>query len=90
MLVTFHNDERGYRRWHRQYRNGFVFNHFGGSNPWDNLIHRRDCDHLWRSQDEGRRTAVRKVCSDDLAELETEADRLRGGRGGWKRCEDCR
>lgn len=88
MATRFHNDEQSYRRWLRHHRQGFVFNHFTGNNPWENLIHRRDCDHLWRPEHEGRRTAVEKWCSDDQRDLETKATELRGPEG-WKRCADC-
>jgi hypothetical protein len=90
LIASFQNDERGYRRWLRLNRPGYVFNHFGGSNPWENLLHKGDCDHLRRPEDEGRRTKVEKICSPDLRELEAEADRLRRSRAAWKRCEACR
>jgi hypothetical protein len=87
-VERFKDDERGYQRWLRTHPRGFVFNHFGGSSPDDDLMHTSRCDHLYRYEDHGRRTRVEKVCSDDLRELEAWADAERG-RSGWRRCETC-
>jgi hypothetical protein len=85
----FKGREREYRRWLRAHRlDGYVFNHFMGTNEHDNLLHKADCDHLWRPEDEGRRTAVEKVCSTDRAGLEARLNALRG-RDGWRRCGTC-
>jgi hypothetical protein len=88
MLTRFKDDERAYERWLRAHRKGFVFNHFGGSNPYENLLHASTCDHLYRFEDRGRRTRVEKICSDDVAALIAELDALRG-RAGWRRRETC-
>lgn len=85
----FHLDEDGYIAWLGGHPDGFVFNHFGGRNAADNIVHRASCVFLHRPQDEGVRTHVRKVCADDLEAVEDAATELRGGDGGWKHCGAC-
>jgi hypothetical protein len=88
VIEEFHDDEPRYAAWLRDHPDGFVFNHFGGSDPAYNVIHPSACPHLHRAGDEGRRTVYAKLCSPDLAELERKLRALRGP-GGWVRCGRC-
>jgi len=88
-MNAFENQESEYEDWLRAHTEGFVFNHFAGSNPADDVIHRSSCSFLHRERDAGARTGYAKICSDDLAEVEAEATSLRGGRDGWVRCSVC-
>ena len=62
--------------------------HFGGNNPTYNLIHNAACTFLYRPSDEGVRTNVEKICSDDLEELMNKATELKGD-SGWGCCKVC-
>ncbi len=86
---AFKGDESGYAVWLSAHPRGYVFNHFGGSIAGYNVLHRANCRWLARAVDEGRRTVVEKVCSEDFARLLEEANRLRGGVKGWKECGTC-
>lgn len=61
-----------------------MFNHFGGSNAGDNILHRVGCRSLARAREHGAETSVEKVCSDSWIEIVKEIDRLRGG--AWNQC----
>ena len=88
MLRVFKKNEDGYLLWLDENPNGFVFNHFGGNDPTYNLIHNAVCAFLYRPSDEGVRTNVEKVCSDDMEELTNKATELRGDTG-WGYCKVC-
>jgi hypothetical protein len=87
-MPEFYKDEARYEEWLRRHSDGFVFNHLGGREPGDNILHRASCPHLHRPSDEGVRTNVRKICADDQRELEATADAVQG-RGAWKGCGIC-
>jgi hypothetical protein len=89
MPQSFHLNEAGYEVWLRRHPDGFAFNHFGGRDPAYNVLHRASCPHLHRPKDEGARTNVPKLCSDDRRELEAAATAVRRGRDGWKHCSTC-
>jgi len=66
---------------------GYVLNHFGGSNPRENVVHRATCPHLHRPEDRGRRTEVPKVCGSAF-DVWAAASEL-CGRAGWTGCGTC-
>ncbi len=88
-MCVFEGDESGYAAWLRAHPHGYVFNHFGGSDARYNVLHRADCSWLARAVDEGRRTVVEKVCSEDITAIAKEANRLRAEEKGWKACATC-
>lgn len=90
MLRRFYLDEPAYAAWMREHPDGFVFNHFGGSDAAMNVVHLADCRTLRRSADTGARTRVAKICGLRREEVEAEATRLRGGADGWRWCGTCR
>lgn len=87
-MEKFKNDEVNYLAWQAAHPNAFVFNHFGGTNPAYNVLHRSTCVFLWRDSDEGSRTAVEKWCAESELELVGQAESIRG-HGMWKRCGVC-
>jgi hypothetical protein len=89
-IIRFSNQEAGYEQWLQDNKNGFVFNHYGGTNASKdmNKIHHACCRFLHRIQDEGKRTtAYPKICSSDLRELESHVVTLRGD--SWVYCKSC-
>jgi hypothetical protein len=89
-IHRFYKDDAAYESWLREHPSGFVFNYFKGGEASSayNIIHQASCSYLNRSVDEGRRTRVEKVCSDDLDELKRFADRERGTER-WDWCKVC-
>jgi hypothetical protein len=87
-MDAFKNDESGYLAWQAAHPNAFVLNHFGGTNPAYNVLHRANCVFLWRGSDDGVRTIVEKWCADSESELSSQADLILGV-GNWKRCGVC-
>jgi hypothetical protein len=88
VIRIFKHDEPGYQSWLEENPEGFVFNHLGGRDPKYNIIHNASCRHLHRPADEGVRTNVEKICSDNLEELMNKATGLRGP-AGWGCCKVC-
>ncbi|MCE9635791.1 MAG: hypothetical protein K8T90_08810 [Planctomycetes bacterium] len=88
-LVTFRNDDAGYRRWRRAHPRGYVLNLFGGADARENVLHRASCDDLTPKLINQSTTSVPKVCSDDRTAIDAEADQLRGGRDRWTICDHC-
>jgi hypothetical protein len=88
IALKFKNDEAAYSQWHELHVAGFVFNHFGGTNPRYNVMHKSNCVFLWRDKDENSRTVVEKWCAVSEAELAGHADEILGA-GGWNRCGVC-
>lgn len=89
-ILTFSNDDQGYEKWLKENENGFVFNHYGGTNASKdmNKLHQSNCRYLHRKQDEGKRTtAYPKICSSDLRDLEAQVAQLRGK--SWVYCKSC-
>lgn len=89
MIIKFRNDENGYKDWLGNYESGYVLNFFGGRDSSFNIIHKANCWTLRRKTDEGSRTSIEKVCSQDLKELLDEATRLRGSTNDWSFCKIC-
>ena len=89
IIKIFQNDEIGYETWLKSYEFGFVFNNFGGKDQAYNVVHKASCWTLRRKKDEGSRTNVEKVCSDDLSELIDEATKIRGSEIDWSKCKFC-
>lgn len=87
-MEVFKHEEVGYLAWHAAHPNAFVLNHFGGTNPAYNVLHRSKCVFLWRGSDEGTRTVVEKWCSESEPELTSQADSILGY-GMWKKCSVC-
>ncbi|MDG2390649.1 MAG: hypothetical protein P8M30_15180 [Planctomycetaceae bacterium] len=87
-MITFKEDESGYRNWQQQNEAGFVFNHFGSNNPGYNVLHRSKCTFLWRDKDENSRSTVEKWCSVSENEIAINADKI-VGENMWKRCAIC-
>jgi hypothetical protein len=87
-VIKFKNDERSYLAWCKLHNTGFVFNHFGGTNPQYNVLHHVGCSFLWRDKDEDSRTTVEKWCSADEASLISNAN-ICLGPNMWKRCGMC-
>lgn len=87
-MEVFKNQEPEYAAWQAAHPHGFVLNHFGGTNPSYNVLHRSNCVFLWRGSDKGTRTVVEKWCADSEMELSDQANALLG-RGIWKRCGVC-
>lgn len=88
-VIRFHHDETGYAAWLSAHPQGFVFNHFGTDDSRFNVIHQGSCRYLHRPKDEGRRTQVEKICSDELDPLVAFVRGLRADTGGWKYCGWC-
>ena len=88
-VIHFREDEAAYAAWLVANPHGFVFNHFRAQNGAMNVTHIASCSFLHRLRDEGRRTQVEKVCSDDLGFLVSVVDDLRAHAGGWKWCGSC-
>lgn len=88
IVLKFKNDEAAYSRWHELHVAGFVFKHFGGTNPRYNVMHKSNCMFLWRDKDENSRTAVEKWCAVSELELASHADEVLGV-GEWNRCGVC-
>jgi hypothetical protein len=89
-IFKFSNDEHGYEEWLKGNENGFVFNHYGGTEASKDMkkLHQSDCRYLHRKQDEGKRTtAYPKICSLDLRELEAQVVQLRGS--SWVNYKNC-
>lgn len=87
-MEVFKNQEQEYAAWQVAHPHGFVLNHFGGTNPAYNVLHKSNCVFLWRGSDEGARTVVAKWCADSEMELSDQANALLG-RNMWKRCGVC-
>jgi hypothetical protein len=87
-MEIFKNDDSVYLTWHAAHPNAFVLNHFGGTNPAYNVMHRSKCVFLWRVCDEGSRTVVEKWCSESESELSNHADLVLGSEM-WKKCGVC-
>ena len=87
-METFKNDDLTYLAWHGDHPTGFVLNHFGGTNPTYNVLHKSRCSFLWRDIDEGSRTIVAKWCSESEEELAMQANSVLGSRM-WKKCGVC-
>lgn len=88
MAEHFYLNDQGFLRWLEENQNGYVFNFFGGNNPNYNKLHVASCYSLFNGQ-QGKRTTVRKVCSDQLEELKQIATELRGGQDDWTFCRVC-
>lgn len=88
MAEYFHLDDAGFLDWLEEHRSGYVFNYFGGNDANYNKLHKASCYSLFSGQ-QGKRTTVRKVCSDSLTELKKTATELRGGSGDWTLCRKC-
>jgi hypothetical protein len=87
-METFKNDEAGYRDWRNDHPDGYVFNHFGGTDAANNVLHRSTCRFLSREKDEGARTVYEKWCSEDEQELANHANTTLAT-GMWHRCTAC-
>jgi hypothetical protein len=87
MTEAFRDDENSYAEWLSQHQNGYVFNHFGGSNARYNKLHNANCRYLNRPQDEGVRTRIEKICAADLNELKQCVEELCGR--SWEYCRSC-
>ncbi len=87
-IKRFHNQEEAYSKWLQDHPEGYVFNHFRGSNDNNNILHRAKCKSLHLKHNEGRRTVYEKVCSTDLEELISCIPTVRP-EGGWRRCNTC-
>lgn len=88
--MTFSNNCMEYELWLITHNLGFVFNYFGGGEGSRemNKVHSASCRFLHRKQDEGKRkTTFPKICSTNLAELETHITNLRGK--SWVYCKSC-
>ena len=88
MIESFTSDDAAYEEWLRLHPRGHVFNHFGGANDRDNLIHTARCRTLSSISQPGQKTAVPKLCSDSYFDLLEEVGRLRPGKG-WRICSIC-
>lgn len=88
MISIFKGNEERYLGWHELNPEGYVFNHFKGSDPGYNKIHSADCRTLWREKDHGARTKVEKICSDNLQELLNMSDVIRKNKG-YSLCKIC-
>lgn len=88
MAEYFHLNDAGYQEWLEGHEQGYVFNFFGGMDANYNKIHHASCCRLSGGQ-EGQKTTISKLCSDDLAELEKTATELRGEKEDWTYCKTC-
>lgn len=89
MINVFKNDENAYILWLKSNKSGFVFNNFGGRDPSYNIIHKTDCRTLKRKTDEGSKTTIEKICSENLKELVVEVTKIRGSAKDWCFCKIC-
>lgn len=87
-IKRFHNQEEAYSKWLQDHPEGYVFNHFRGSNGDNNILHRAWCKSLHLKHNEGRRTVIEKVCGTDLEKLISCIPTVRP-EGGWRRCTLC-
>jgi hypothetical protein len=88
MPVIFHEQEREYDIWLKRNPNGYVLNFCGGKESQAYKIHRVNCWKLTKGKEE-MRTSVQKVCCDDLENLKTYANVLRGNPNSWTYCQHC-
>jgi hypothetical protein len=88
VIGIFKENEERYLRWHSANQNGYVFNHFKGKDSAYNKIHAATCRTLWREKDEGARTKVEKICSDNLNELLKITEEMRQTKG-YSYCKIC-
>lgn len=65
-MISFKNDDAGYREWTKQNRDGYVL---ALSNKREGLIHSSTCTHLDFSMMSVNLTKKEKVCSTDSTEL---------------------
>ncbi|MCI0782017.1 MAG: hypothetical protein J4N93_12045 [Chloroflexi bacterium] len=72
--------EQQFRAWMRENPQGYVFNHFGGTNPRYNCLHRLPCRGLNRAN-----AGVRKICCTSRTSVEQRIAELRDP-GGWGEC----
>jgi hypothetical protein len=89
-IITFKNNDLGYEKWLKEHPTGYVFNYLREteSSADMNKIHRADCRHLLRCEEEGKLTTVyEKICSSSLIELEAHVYVLRGS--SWEFCKSC-
>ncbi|WLR58637.1 hypothetical protein [Guptibacillus hwajinpoensis] len=88
MIGIFKENEERYLNWYRANPEGYVFNHFKGSDPDYNKIHIATCRTLWRQKDAGVRTKVEKICSSNLNELIQMTEYVRDKKG-FSFCKIC-
>ncbi|MCA0173291.1 hypothetical protein [Bacillus sp. RAR_GA_16] len=88
MIGIFKRNEDRYLSWHSANPNGYVFNHFKGKDAAYNKIHAATCRTLWRDKDDGARTRVEKICSDNLQELLKITEEMRQTKG-YSFCKIC-
>ena len=87
VVEQFSDDEAGYAAWLADHPDGVVFNHFGGRDAANNVMHQASCRHLHRAVDAGRRTVYEKLVATDLWKLTSRVNHR--GRGLWKLCGSC-
>lgn len=66
MCEFFSRQEEEYKKWLSANPNGYIFNHFKGSDPNCNVLHRNECMSINRDKDRGKWTFVEKICCNDL------------------------
>lgn len=90
-IDVFLNNEEDYEAWLANHPNGFVFQHYKGTqddiHAKFNKLHRAECTILHRPIDEGKRTRIEKICARDFKTLEKEAIKLRDQ--SWSTCPYC-
>ena len=87
MTAKFHDDETGYADWLNANPEGYVFNHFGGRNAADNVVHRTACPWLHTQRTGRRHTSVAKFCSNNVDDLLADVHERCGD--GWQFCGTC-
>ena len=74
-------DQR-FQDWMAAHSKGYVFNHFTGSNPKYNLLHKLPCRAF---TDNSPNTTYQKICCTDRACIERSIHQVRSA-GGWEEC----
>lgn len=90
-MQLFEDDDRGYRKWLRDNREGYVLNTPANISASSLVLHRADCQHIDITRgDKGRAgtDGFVKACSDKVVDLETWAA-SQTGRGELERCGSC-
>ena len=76
--------DREFQDWMKRNPTGYIFNHFGGRNSNENLLHQLPGES---SCLEAMNTGARKICCMDRACIERTVRELRG-EDGWQLCGD--
>ena len=85
VISYYYKNEQEFKSWIKTNRLGYIYNDFGGANPEYKKVHDANC--IWVDK---MNTNIKKVCSEDLAELIAWLRKNRGLQGdGYTPCNNC-